>query len=86
MDVDGYKPIMTADTFIDLKVGLDDYYGVGRTDAMCLGFSPYETKYPDSYEGHYTYKWTQIVRDEKILQLDVIKVFCVDFFPLTKIN
>ena len=86
MDVDGYKPIMTAENFDDLRKGLDDYYAVGRTSAICLGFSPYETKYPESYEGHYTYKWDSIIRDEKIPQLDVIKVFCVDFFPLTKIN
>lgn len=86
MDVDGYKPIMTAETFDDLRKGLDDYYAVDRTDAKCLGFFPYETKYPDSYEGQFQYTWTHIVRDEKFPQLDIIKVYCVDFFPLTKIN
>lgn len=86
MDADGHKPIMTADNFDDLKKGLDEYYAVDRTDAECLGFTPYVTKYPEDYEGHFGYKWTQIIRDEKFPQIDTIKVYCVDYFPLTKIN
>ena len=86
MDVDGYKPIMTAETFEDLKKGLDDYYAIDRTDAKCLGFTAYNTKYPDSYEGYYEYEWTQIIRDEKTTEKDTIRVYCVDFYPETKID
>jgi hypothetical protein len=39
--LDGYKPIMTASTFEDLRVGLDDYYGVHKGEAECWGFYPY---------------------------------------------
>jgi hypothetical protein len=86
MDVDGYKPIMTAESFEDLKKGLDDYYAVDRTDAECVGWFPYNPKYPDSYEGQYQYRWTHVIKNEKILELDVIKVYCVDFFPETRVN
>lgn len=46
MDLDGHKPIMTASTFEDLRVGLDDYYGVHKDQAECWGFYPSESKYP----------------------------------------
>jgi hypothetical protein len=85
LDPDG-RPIVTANEFDDLKKGLDEYYAVDRTDAINLGFTIYETKYPDDYMGYFGYKWTMIIRDEKIPQIDTIKVYCVDFFPLTKIN
>jgi hypothetical protein len=84
MEADGHKPIVTAETFDDLKKGLDEYYAVDRTDAICLGFTPYVTKYPDDYQGHYGYKWTMIIRDEKIIQIDTIRVYCVEFFPTTR--
>jgi len=83
IDADG-RPIVTAETFDDLKKGLDEYYAVDRTDAICLGFTPYVTKYGDDYQGHYGYKWTMIIRDEKIIQIDTIKVYCVEFFPKTR--
>jgi hypothetical protein len=63
---------------------LDEYDAVDRTDAICLGFTPYVTKYGDDYQGHYGYKWTMIIRDEKIIQIDTIRVYCVEFFPKTK--
>ena len=84
MDVDGYKPIMTAASFEELRKGLDDYYAVDRTTSKCLGFNIYNTKYPDSYEGYYEYEWVNIIRDEKIIERDLIKVYCVDFWPETK--
>ena len=77
------KPITSASTFEDLRKSLDEYYAVDRTDAQCLGFVPYETKYPDDYEGHYTYSWTSIIHNEKTTELDVIKVYCVEYYPNT---
>ena len=87
MDVDGYKPIMTAETFDDLRKGLDDYYAVDRGAAKCLGFEPYITKYPDDYEGcyKYTYKaFRKMDSDELADNIDTIRVYCVDFWPVTK--
>lgn len=77
------KPIMSASTFDDLRKGLDDYYAVELTDAKCLGFVPYNTKYPDEYEGHYTYSWINTARNQHITELDVIKVYCIEYYPHT---
>ena len=77
------KPITSASTFDDLRKALDEYYAVDGTDAQCLGFVPYETKYPDDYEGYYTYSWTSIIHNEKTTELDVIKVYCIEYYPHT---
>jgi len=84
MDVDGHRPIITADNFDNLKKGLDEYYAVDKTDVICTGFVLYETKYPDDYMGHYGYIWTMIVNGEEIKQIDTIKVYCIEFYPTTK--
>jgi hypothetical protein len=83
IDSDGYKPIMTASTFEDLRAGLDDHYAVGKGEAECLGWNPYNTKYPDDYEGYYEYEWKNITRDEVIVVKDKVKVFCVEYYPHT---
>jgi hypothetical protein len=76
------KPIISASTFEDLRKGLDDYYAVDRTEAKCLGFTPYYSKYPDEYEGYYSYSYANI-RDEKTTETDTIKVYCIDYWPHT---
>lgn len=76
IDTDGNKPIASAGTFNDLKLALDDYYNV---DAKCLGFTPYESKYGDEYEGYYEYEFkfaNEIVHN-------TIKVYCIDYYPHT---
>ena len=86
MDTDGYKPIMSADSFENLKAGLDDYYGCDGRGGECLGFTPYQTKYPDEYEGYFQYKVKMVHsgRDEKFTEYtDTVKVYCVDFHPHT---
>lgn len=83
MDSDGNKPIMSADTFDNLRKGLDEYYGVEKLNAECLGFYPYITKYPDYFEGHYMYKWNMLIRDVVEEYVDTIKVYCVDYYPNT---
>ena len=86
MEADGHKPIVTANDFDHLRKGLDEYYAVDRTDAVCLGFTDYVTKYPDDYMGHYVYTWTMITHDIKETLTDTIKVYCVEFFPLTRLD
>ena len=49
-----------------------------------MGWYPFDSKYPDDYEGHYEYEWKNVVRDEVYLQVDIIRVYCIDFFPETK--
>lgn len=86
MEADGHKPIVTANNFIDIRKGLDEYYAVDRTDAVCLGFTDYVTKYPDDYMGHFGYSWTMTTHDVKETLIDTIKVYCVEFFPLTRLD
>ena len=73
------RPIVSASTFEDLRKGLDEYYGVDKKDAECLGFVPHYSKYPDEYEGYYSYQYT--FRDATLI--DVVKVYCIDYFPHT---
>jgi hypothetical protein len=86
MDTDGDKPIMTAHTFKDLRAGLDDYYGCDGRGGECLGFTPYDSKYPNEYEGHYQYKVTMLnlVSDNPPNEyIDTVKVYCIEFHPHT---
>ena len=85
MDNDGNRPIVTADSYDNLKKGLDEYYAIDNeyNEAECLGFTIYNTKYPDQYEGYYQYKWYMTVNGEKEEYIDKIKVYCIDFYPHT---
>ena len=78
-----YKPILSASSFEEIKKGLDDYYGVDKGQAECLGFTPYDTKYPDDYEGYYSYSYTIKQYDKEINNIDVVKIYCVDYYPYT---
>lgn len=81
VDSDGNKPLITASTFEDLRLALDDYYGVGVSESVkCLGFTPYQTKYPEEYEGYYEYEFPW---EGEILK-DKVKVYCLEYYPYTK--
>ena len=84
MHADDCKPITTAHSMQDLRAALDDYYAVGKTDAECLGFTPYDSKYPDEYEGYYTYTYQEVNVAVRTIETDRVKVYCVELFPLTK--
>jgi hypothetical protein len=81
--INEYKPILSASSFKAIKEGLDEYYGVDKGQAECLGFTPYNTKYPDDYEGHYSYSYTIKRYDEEVTSIDVVKVYCVNYHPHT---
>ena len=83
MDNDGNKPIMSADSFENLKAGLDDYYGCDGRGGECLGFTPYISKYSDEYEGYYQYKVSMIQYEKPIEYIDTVKVYCINFHPHT---
>ena len=83
LDKDGNKPIMSAESFDDLKAGLDDYYGCDGRGGECLGFTPYHTKYPDEYEGYYQYKVSMIQYEKPTEYIDTVKVYCIDYYPHT---
>ena len=78
------KPILTAHTQNDLKAGLDEYYG---ESSNCLGFTYYDSKYPDEYEGYYEYEysmWHSDRDDKPTIYNDIVKVYGIDFYPTTK--
>jgi hypothetical protein len=81
--MDEYKPILSASSFDAIKEGLDEYYGVDKGQAECLGFTPYYTKYPDDYEGYYSYSYTIKQYDKEITNIDVVKIYCVNYHPHT---
>ena len=78
-----YKPILSASSFEELREGLDEYYGVDKGQAECLGFTTYNTKYPDDYEGYYSYSYTIKQYDKEITNIDVVKIYCVEYYPYT---
>lgn len=76
------KPIVTAHTQKDLKAGLDEYYGIGKdSKAKYLDWTPYVSKYPDDFEGTYRYEVDDFNGG---LELEEVKVYCIDFYPETK--
>jgi hypothetical protein len=75
------KPIISAGSFKDLKIGLDEYYGIGTdSKAKYLDWNPYDSKYPDEYEGFYRYEVDDFNGG---LELETAKVYCIEFYPHT---
>ena len=86
MNSDGNRPIISADSFENLKAGLDDYYGCDGKGGEYLEFKPYYCKYPSEYQGCFTYKSTMYHSDkdqEPTVYIDEIKVYCIEFWPYT---
>jgi hypothetical protein len=83
---DGCKPIVSADTLESLKLGLDEYYGVVIGVAKCISWNPFNSKYPDDYEGYYEYEWINEAHNNIEVETDTVKVYCIDFYPETKID
>ena len=77
-------PIITADSFHNLRLALDNYCGADeRNQGKCIGFTPHITKYPDDYEGYYEY---EVCNNGSETYIDKFKVYCVEFYPQTKIE
>lgn len=72
----GRIPIVSASTFENLEKGLDYYYGVDAGYAIKKGFTIYNTKYPDAYEGYFIYECSDGSIDE-------VRVYCIDYYPHT---
>ena len=76
------KPILTAHTWDDLVAGIDEYFGVGEDPTIRrISWNPYDSKYPDDYEGYFEYEVDDFKGGSEI---DKVKVYCVEFYPLTK--
>lgn len=77
-------PIASAETQEHLKEALDIYYGVEKGAAKCEGWFPFQTEYPDDYEGYYKYSWSYNVGDVIDEGKDMVKVYCINFHPHTE--
>jgi hypothetical protein len=76
------KPIASAHTQDDLKAGIDEHYGIGTDPtAKYLEFIPYDSKYPDEYEGCYKYECDDMNGG---VETETVKVYCISFYPHTK--
>ena len=75
------KPIVTAHTWEDLIAGVDEYYGVGHDPKVKkISWNPYDSKYPDEYEGYFEYEVDDFNGGTEIEQ---VRVYGVDFYPYT---
>ena len=50
------KPICVADNFRYIISYLDDYCGVNNGQGEYVEYKPYNSKYPDDYQGQFIYK------------------------------
>jgi len=86
-DYDERFPIISADSFLNLRLALDDYCGADeRKQATCKGFFPYDSKYPSDYEGYFEYECCKGNENPEDTYIDKFRVYCVEFYPLTKTN
>jgi len=50
------KPICVAEFFKYIRAYLDDYCGVSGGQGEFVRYEPYNSKYPDDYQGQFIYK------------------------------
>ena len=83
---DGF-PIITADSFENIRKALDEYCGADHRDlAKFISYKPYETKYPSEYEGDMEYLCCESGSDWSKTFNCKFKIYCIEFYPLTKID
>ena len=87
-DYEDKFPIISADSFDNLKLALDDYCGADeKNSGKCLGFTPYNTKYPDDYEGYYLYEITSPIQGGNVSVCEEkYHVYCVESVAVNIIN
>ena len=87
LDHEDRFPIISADSWDDLKLALDDYCGADeRGIAKCLGFTPYNAKYGGDYEGYLEYECCTIGKDWTETYKVKIAIWVVKFYSETKID
>jgi hypothetical protein len=83
---DGF-PIITADSFENIREALDDYCGADhRNIGKYIDFHIYETKYPNDYMGYMEYECLESRSDSSKTFISKFKIYCLEFYPLTKIE
>tara|TARA_R110000868_G_scaffold3103_2_gene20710 strand:- start:14327 stop:14587 length:261 start_codon:yes stop_codon:yes gene_type:complete len=57
LDYETKCPVIAADSYENLKLGLDNYCGTDEGKlAKFLAFKPYDVKYEADYEGYFEYE------------------------------
>ena len=69
------RPAISAETFEDLEMALDNHYGSGP-NVKNLGYNVSNAKYPDSFEGYFQY---QIDAEDGTHEIERADVFCIEF-------
>lgn len=83
---DGF-PIISADSFENIRKALDDYCGADhRNSGKYIDFHFYETKYPTDYEGYMEYECCENGKDWSKTISTKFKIYCIEFYPYTKIS
>jgi hypothetical protein len=81
-DYEDKFPIITADSFENIRKACDEYCGADERDqAKYLGFKPYESKHGCDYEGYFEYECK--LNDKTYI--DKFEIYCIEFYPQTKI-
>ena len=76
------KPVVTAHSFKEMEAGLDEYFALGKDPKVRkIGFTPYDSKYPNEYEGYFEYEVDDF---DGGLEIEQVSVYCVDFYPTTR--
>lgn len=90
IDDDSRRPIVVAPDTKTLEAMLDEYCGAidkYNHSGKRIEYVPYNTKYPDDYEGYYLYEITSYLTHG---QLEVYKekyhVYCVESSPVNIIK
>ena len=78
------KPICVADNFKYIRAYLDDYCGVPNGKNEFIDFEPYNSKYPDDYQGQFVYKEFWSTPDGITEELIYFKVYLADVALPTK--
>jgi hypothetical protein len=80
-------PIITADSFENIKEALGDYCGDDhRNTGKYIDFHIYETKYPNDYMGYMEYECCLNGKDWDKTYISKFKIYCLEFYPLTKVE
>lgn len=77
---DGF-PIITADSFENIREALSDYCGNGKY----IDFHIYETKYPNDYIGYMEYECVESSSDSSKTFVSKFKIYCLQLYPSTKV-
>ena len=83
-DFDEKFPVISADSFDNMRKALDNYCGADeRNSGKFIAFVPYDSKYPSDYEGYYEYECCTNGNNWDNTYTDKFRIYCVEFYPPT---